>query len=72
MQLITVKESHNISDLVVLKSKLESEGVKCYLQDELTAQVLNHLPAMTVKLQVAVEDLEKAREIFEASGEKLD
>ncbi|MBI9066631.1 MAG: DUF2007 domain-containing protein [Salinivirgaceae bacterium] len=71
MQFITIKESHNATDLLVLKSKLESEGISCYLKDELTTQVLNYIPAMTVELQVADKDIERVKEIMEEIGEKL-
>ncbi len=71
MQFITIKESPNASDLLVLKSKLESEGINCRLKDELTTQVLNYLPAMTVELQVADKEIERVKEIMEGIGEKL-
>jgi hypothetical protein len=31
MSFVTIKESHIESDLLVLKSILESEGIKCWL-----------------------------------------
>jgi hypothetical protein len=36
MKYITIKESHYQGDLVVLKSRLESEGIECRLKNELT------------------------------------
>ena len=71
MKFITIKESRNASDLLVLKSKLESEGINCRLKDELTTQVLNYIPAMTVELQVEDKDIERVKKIMEESGEKL-
>jgi DNA-directed RNA polymerase subunit M/transcription elongation factor TFIIS len=69
MKFITVKESNNISDLLVLKSKLESEGINCRIKDELSSQVLNYLPSMSAKLQVVEDDIEKVIEIIKESGE---
>jgi hypothetical protein len=35
MKFVTVKESHYLADLTVLKSRLESEGIECRLKNEL-------------------------------------
>lgn len=69
MQFVTVKSSHYQSDLVVLKSRLESEGIDCRLKNELTAQVLNHIPSFLVELQVPEKDLPKVEEILIETGE---
>jgi len=69
MQLITIKESHYASDLAVLKSRLESEGIECFLDGELTAQVLNHIPSMNAKLQVYDTDLPRVAAILKETGE---
>jgi putative signal transducing protein len=71
MKLITIKESHYVSDLAVLKSKLESEGIVCNLKDEYSSQVLSHLANMMVKLQVSESDLPKVREILDKEGESI-
>ena len=64
MSLITIKTSHIESDLLVLKSKLESEGIKCYLRNEFTTQIMNYLPSFEVELQVSDLDLERVKEIL--------
>jgi transposase-like protein len=56
--------------LSVLKSRLESEGIECRLKNELTTQVMNHIPSFLVELQVPESDVEHVREILIASGEK--
>ena len=61
MSLITIKKSHIESDLLVLKSKLESEGIKCYLKNEFTTQIMNYLPSFEVELQVSDLDLERVK-----------
>ena len=64
MGLVTIKKAHVGSELLVLKSKLESEGVICYLRNEYTTQIMNYLPSFEVELQVSELDLEKVREIM--------
>ena len=64
--LITIATFEYVSDLQVLKSKLESEGIKVVLKDE---NVLNSDPMIShaiggAKLQVFQEDSEKAIEIY--------
>ncbi len=64
MRFITIKQSHYVTELVVLKSRLESEGIECFLKNELTTQVLSHIPSFLVELQVRESDLERVREIM--------
>ncbi len=64
MSLITIKKSHIESDLLVLKSKLESEGINCYLKNEFTTQIMNYLPSFEVELQISDSDLERVKEIL--------
>ncbi len=69
MKFVTVKESHYQQDLVVLKSRLESEGIECRFKNELTTQVLNYLPSFLVELQVVDTDLDRVKEIMIETGE---
>ena len=69
MSLITIKESHIASDLTVLKSKLEVEGIRCYLKNEFITQVMNYMPTFMVELQVSNSDLVKVKEIMYEMGE---
>ncbi len=64
MSLVTIKSSHYESDLSVLKAKLESEGIPCFLKNQFTTQVMNHLAPLAVELQVSELDVEKAVEIM--------
>jgi len=64
MSLITIKESHEVSDLLVLKSRLESEGMKCYLKNEYTTQIMSHMATFVVELQVSDLDLERVHGIL--------
>ena len=64
MGLITIKKSHLESELIVLRGKLESEGIKCYMRNEFTTQIMTHLPSFEVELQVSDLDLERVEEIL--------
>ena len=64
MSLITIKSSHNELDLTVLKSRLESEGIKCFLRNEFTTQVMSHMATFEVELQISDSDLESVEEIL--------
>lgn len=54
----------------MVKVYLESRGVPCFAQDELTVQVNQFFsPAVGgVKLQVAEEDFEQAKQLLEEAG----
>lgn len=69
MSFITIKESHYVSDLFILKSKLESEGIDCHIDDENTSMVLAHLPSITAKLKVSEKDLPQVKSILIEMGE---
>ena len=64
MSLNTIKKSHFESELLVLKSKLESEGIRCYMRNEFTTQIMNYMPSFEVELQVSDSDLERVKEIL--------
>jgi len=64
MSLITIKSSHIETDLLILKGRLESEGIKCYLRNEFTTQIMNHMATFEVELQVSDLDLERVKEIL--------
>jgi hypothetical protein len=64
MSLITIKESHVEADLLVLKSILESEGIKCYLKNEFSTQIMSHMANFAVELQVSDSDLDRVQEIM--------
>lgn len=64
MSFVTIKKSHLEGDLLILKSILESEGIRCYLKNEFTTQIINFMPLFEVELQVLDSDLEKAQKIL--------
>ena len=70
MSLVTIKESHVASDLLVLKNRLESEGIKCYLKNEFTTQVMSHMATFVVELQVTDLDLEKVQDVIKEMEDK--
>ena len=64
MGLVTIKKSHYESELLVLKSKLEAEGIACHFKNEFTTQIMNYLPSFEVELQVSALDLERVQDIL--------
>lgn len=54
---------------MVLKSRLESEGIKCFVRDELSSQVLSHISTITAKLQIESSDFENAKQILIETGQ---
>jgi hypothetical protein len=69
MKFITIKESHYQNELIVLKSRLESEGIECRLKNELTTQIFTHIPSFLVELQVPEDKVDLARNIMIEAGE---
>lgn len=65
MSLITIKTSRHETDLIILKSRLESEGIECYLKNELTTQLMNYIPTFEIELQVQTSNLERVKKIME-------
>ena len=57
-------------DAYVLRTKLESEGIRVFMQDEMTIQTDNFLtiPMGGVKLQVYDNDVSKAKFIMKSFG----
>lgn len=57
-------------DAYIFRTKLESEGIKVFMQDELTIQTDNFLsiPMGGVKVQVADNDIQRAQEIMKDFG----
>jgi hypothetical protein len=64
MKFVTIKKAHFEADLLVLKAKLESEGISCYLHNQYTTQVMNYMPTFAVELKVENNDLERARTVL--------
>lgn len=69
MKLITVKQSRYAADLAVLKSRLKSEGIECWIKNELTSQVISYIPSIYAELQVGEADVERVRKILIETGE---
>jgi hypothetical protein len=69
-QWVTVLTVSYPQQLWVIRTKLESEGIECFIKDELTVQSYNLYSNAVggVKLQVLEEDVEKARGVLTESG----
>ncbi|GGF73865.1 putative signal transducing protein [Wenyingzhuangia marina] len=64
MSLITIKTSNIEADLSILKSRLESEGIKCFIKNELSTQIMNYVPTLEMELQVESFELERVKKIM--------
>ncbi len=64
MKLITIKKAHLESEISVLKSRLEAEGIRCFLKNEYITQIINFMPSFVMELQVTEFDLDEALEIL--------
>ena len=67
--LVTVQVFYEPTNVLIPRSLLESEGIECFVKDELVAQVYNVASIVGgVKLQVREKDVEKAVQILMDGG----
>ena len=68
--LITIATFNLPHELGIIRARLESEGIECFVRDELTIQTDNFYSNAIggVKLQVRISDFEKANAILEEVG----
>ena len=52
-------------EMGLVRSKLESEGIECFVKDELVSQTYIHNAVGGMKLQVKADDAERARKIID-------
>ena len=69
-KLVTILSFPNIHELAIVRGRLESEGIKCFVQDD---NVIQANPFYSnaiggVKLQVRESDVESAKEILKETG----
>jgi hypothetical protein len=64
--LITIARFNRLMEAYMLKSRLESEGIECYIPDEMLAKSIHNYPIgmSQIRLQVKKEDTPKALEIL--------
>ncbi len=69
-KLVTVATFTYPSEVAVIRGRLESEGIECFVKDEITAQVHNFISNAIggVKLQVRQSDVIRATEILKKGG----
>jgi DNA-directed RNA polymerase subunit RPC12/RpoP len=70
---ITILTGTFVYEIAVVRSRLESEGIICFVPNELTAQVVPHYSNAVggVKLQVRESDLTRALEILREAEHSL-
>jgi hypothetical protein len=69
-ELITIKIFNYHAELYIAKSFLESEGIRCFVQDELINQIMPlYTPAVDgIKLQVEPDQAEQAKQLLIQGG----
>lgn len=69
-KMVTVATFHLPQDAYIIRGRLESEGIFCYLKDELTVQSHNIVSNAIggVKLQVHESDVKQVLPILEKAG----
>jgi transcription initiation factor TFIIIB Brf1 subunit/transcription initiation factor TFIIB len=72
MNFVTIKKASIEGDLIVLKSLLEAEGIKCFLKNQYVTQIINYMPSFAVELQVPKEDVMRAIQILNELESDLD
>jgi hypothetical protein len=67
---VTIKTFTYSTEVAIIRGRLESEGIECAVQDELTVQANPFYSNAIggVKLQVRQSDVQKAIEILEEGG----
>lgn len=67
---VTILTSVYPTDLLIIRGRLEAEGIDCFVQDELTAQINSFYSqaAGGAKLQVKESDLKEAIDILKQNG----
>jgi DNA-directed RNA polymerase subunit RPC12/RpoP len=71
MSFVTVKTFDNAIDAHLLRSKLESEGIECFLFDENTVSInpLFNIAVDGIKLKIHEKDVEKTKRILKEISE---
>jgi hypothetical protein len=65
-ELITIGRYNRILDAYLIASRIESEGIECFLPDEMLAKSSNNhfIGTSEIRLQVRKEDATKAQKIL--------
>tara|TARA_R110002124_G_scaffold151740_1_gene318526 strand:- start:1001 stop:1210 length:210 start_codon:yes stop_codon:yes gene_type:complete len=63
-ELVTIAEFQNVNDAYILKTRIESEGIRVYLQDENVNNILSAFSFASVKLQVSLNDSFRVMDIL--------
>lgn len=63
-ELVTIAEFDNVNQAYLLKSRLEAEGIRVYLQNENINSILPVATFTTVKVQVNLKDGFRAMDVI--------
>lgn len=67
-QLVTIATFSFAPQMGLVRSKLESEGIECFVKDELVSQTYIYNAVGGIKLQVKASDAQRATSIVEEMG----
>lgn len=70
MKLLTVKVFDNAIEAHIWKSKLEEEGILCFLFDENIVNIYHTNLVGGVKLKIREQDIEQAKQVFLEAGDE--
>ena len=67
---VTILTFKSAPEAHLIKTKLESQGIRVFLKNEYTAQLAPHTtePASPIKMRIHEDDLDKAVKILKESG----
>ncbi len=63
-ELVTIATYHNTVNAYLLKARLEAEGIRCYLHDEIMNTLIPAGPFGGIKVQVHLQDSLQAFDIY--------
>jgi hypothetical protein len=67
-ELVTIATFNTSPEMGLVRSKLDSEGIECFVKDELTTQTYLTNVVGGMKLQVYAGDADRAKEIVKEMG----
>lgn len=70
--MITLVTCSNINDAYIIRSLLESEGIRCFIQNENMANIYGGILPFQAEVMVLEEEYGKASELLETHGYQVD
>ena len=67
-KMVVLRRFSQGSEANMLANLLQSEGIECYVRDNITQQIFGDFDFVSVKIELLEKDLLRAREIMQAYG----